>query len=64
MAADALGGFLRLGFMIGGCGLVMTFVQPRESPQFVLSVCSAALGLVLVVGTIVVMRRLKSDDQP
>ena len=64
MAADALKGFLRLGFMVGGCGLLLAFFQPRESPQFVLSMCSAAMGLTLVVGVIVVSRFLKSGDEP
>ncbi len=63
MTADGLHGFLRLGVMVGGCGLIMALVQPRESPQFILSVCSAGMGLALIVGVLVVARLIKSGDQ-
>ncbi|MBN1964560.1 MAG: hypothetical protein JW910_07925 [Anaerolineae bacterium] len=52
-------GFLRLGVMIGVCGFIMIFFQPRDSAEFVLSVCSAALGGLLVVLAVIVMRRLR-----
>lgn len=64
MAADALKGFLRLGFMVGGCGMILAFVQPPGTPQFILSVCSAAMGITLILAVIVVSRFLKMDDQP
>lgn len=62
MAADALRGFLGLGFLVGGCGLIMALGQPPDSPQFVLSVCSAALGIALIIGVIVVARVFQSRN--
>jgi len=59
MGSDALAGFLRLGIFIGGCGLVLAFVQPPGSAEFVLSVCSAALGGVLVAGVVIASRIFK-----
>lgn len=48
--------FLRLGIFVGGCGLVMSFMQPPNSAEFVLSVCSATLGGGLVLAAIGVQR--------
>jgi hypothetical protein len=62
MAADALRGFLGVGFLVGGCGLIMAFLQPPDSPQFILSLCSAGMGIALVIGVILVTRLLKSRD--
>ncbi|MCK6577848.1 MAG: hypothetical protein L6Q98_07060 [Anaerolineae bacterium] len=52
----ALTGYLRLGFFIGGCGLLMAFVQPPGSAEFVLSVCSALIGGALIVGVAALAR--------
>ena len=54
---NALRGFLQIGIFIGGTGLVLAFIEPRDSPEFVLSVCSAAMGAVLVVAVAVMIRR-------
>ncbi len=56
MARDALQGFLRLGVWVAICGLAMIFLQEPGSAGFVLSVCSAAIGLAIIVGVVVVMR--------
>ncbi|MBE0691343.1 MAG: hypothetical protein IH587_14590 [Anaerolineae bacterium] len=53
---------MRLGIFIGGCGLLMVVLQPPGSPEFVLSVCSAALGGFLVAGVVVASRILKERD--
>jgi hypothetical protein len=53
---DLLTGFLRFGFFIGGCGLLMIFFQPAGSAEFVLSVCSTLLGGALIVGVVVLTR--------
>ncbi|GAB4555747.1 MAG: hypothetical protein OHK0023_27330 [Anaerolineae bacterium] len=45
---ETLRGVLSLGFLIGGGGLVMVFLQPPNSAEFVLSLCSAMMGIVLV----------------
>lgn len=49
-------GFLRLGFFVGGCGLLMIFFQPPGSAEFVLSVCSALMGGALILGVVVLTR--------
>lgn len=56
MARESLQGFLRLGMWLGVCGLVMALVLPRDSGEFVLSVCSAVMGGVLIVGTTILIR--------
>jgi len=56
MDPKALQAFFRLGVFIGGCGFVMIFLQPRGSPEFVLSVCSTLLGLGLMLGVVIVLR--------
>ena len=44
----ALQGFFRIGVFIASCGLVMAFLQPRDSGEFVISVCSSLIGLVMM----------------
>lgn len=56
MVRDALQGFLRLGMWVTVCGLLMIFLQPPGSAGFVLSVCSAAIGLAIIVAVIVALR--------
>jgi hypothetical protein len=53
---EALKGFARLGFFVGGLGLLLTFIEPRNSPEFVVSVCSAAMGGLLLVFVLIFMR--------
>lgn len=59
MGRDALKGFARIGIFVGGCGLALSFIEPHNSPEYVVSLCSAAIGLTLVVGVIVVSRWIK-----
>lgn len=59
MPDEVLKGFLRIGLFVGVCGFVMIFLQPPDSAQFVLSVCSALIGFTLVGGVIAVSRLLK-----
>jgi hypothetical protein len=63
MTADALRGFLQLGFFVGGCGLIMVFFQPPKSAEFVLSVCSAVMGFSLVAAAIFIGRRLRPPPE-
>lgn len=63
MAADALRGFLQLGFFVGGCGFIMAFLQPPQSAEFIVSLCSAAMGLVVVLG-VILLRRYLFDALP
>jgi hypothetical protein len=56
MPTEALKGFLRIGFFVGGCGFIMIFMQTPGTAEFVLSVCSALIGFTLVAGVIVLYR--------
>ncbi len=56
MDRELLTGFLRLGFFIGGCGFLMIFFQPPGSAEYVLSVCSAAIGGFLIAGVAILTR--------
>jgi hypothetical protein len=56
---DALIGFLRLGIFLGGCGLLMVFMQPPNSPELVVSACTAAMGISLLVGVAVLWRFMR-----
>jgi len=53
---EALRGFLRLGMFLGVCGLTMALLERRSSGEFVLSVCSAAMGVVIILGVALLMR--------
>lgn len=54
--SEVLRGFFRIGIFIGLCGFVMIFFQPVNSPEFVLSICSAVMGGALVLGVVMMMR--------
>lgn len=51
-------GFLTLGIFVGGGGFLLMFAHPPDSAEFVLSACSATMGLTLVVGALLVWRWL------
>lgn len=53
---EALRGIVGLGAFIGFGGLVLAFLQPPNSAEQVLSVCSAAMGLALVGAVMVILR--------
>jgi hypothetical protein len=63
MATDALRGFLQLGFFVGGCGFLMAFLQPPQSAEFIVSLCSGAMGLSVVLG-VILFRRYLFDALP
>jgi hypothetical protein len=56
MSRDALQGFLRLGVFVGGLGLLMALVQKPGSAEFVVSVCSALIGGMLILGVVLLIR--------
>jgi len=60
---EVLRGFFRIGVFVGVCGLVMAFFQPRGSSEFVLSVCSALIGGVLIVGVSILTRWFVRHEQ-
>ncbi len=53
---EVLRGFLRIGVFIGVCGLLLALIEPRHSPEFVLSVCSALIGGGLMLGVAIILR--------
>ncbi len=56
MNNDALRGFFQIGCFIFAAGLCSALVQPGDSGEFVVSICSSALGLLLIIGAVLVMR--------
>lgn len=60
MAPDAMQGFLRLGLFIGVPSLLMIFIQPPGSAEFIVSVCSTAIGGAIIAGVVIVTRLARS----
>lgn len=56
MDREVLKGFARIGIFVGGGGLVLLFIEPRNSPEFVVSLCSALVGGVLLAGVVILGR--------
>lgn len=63
MDTELLKGFLRFGFVIGGCGLLMVFFQPPNSAEFFLSLCSALMGGALILGVVLISRFFRSRER-
>lgn len=59
MAPDALRSFFRFGVFVTVAAFLLVLATPRDSAEFVVSVCSLAIGLTLTVLVIVVMRLTK-----
>ncbi len=53
---EALRGFLQIGAFIGVTGLLLALLQSPDSDEFVVSVCSAMIGGVLMVAAAIVIR--------
>ncbi len=62
MDVEVLKNFLRIGVFVGGCGLVLALTQTPGTAEFVLSVCSALIGLALIVGVLLISRLVKHLD--
>ncbi|MGB7339063.1 MAG: hypothetical protein WBC91_09245 [Phototrophicaceae bacterium] len=54
MNRNMLRGFLQIGFFVGGGGFLLALAHPPDSPEFVASVLSGILGLILIIGAIAV----------
>ena len=54
-----LKGFERIGIFVGGGGLILLLLEPRNSPEWFISLCSVMIGAALIVGAIAVSRWLK-----
>ncbi len=59
MNQEVLKGFARIGIFVGGGGLVLLLLEPRNSPEWVVSLCSALIGGALLAGAVILSRRLK-----
>jgi hypothetical protein len=57
MNPDALRAYFRIGMWITLVALVLVLALPRDTPEFVISVCSLAVGLTLT-GLVVALNRL------
>ena len=58
---EALKGFIRIGIFIGGGGLILLLLEPRDSPQWVLSLCSALLGGLLTLLAMIALRVFRRE---
>lgn len=56
MKHDSLRGFLQIGIFISISGFLLALVQPQESAEFIVSICSGFIGLTLILAVIVVQR--------
>lgn len=56
MNPEALRGAFRIGVFITVASLLMVFMQPRESAEFVISVCSTGIGLAMIAMVLLVIR--------
>lgn len=56
MKHDSLRGFLQIGIFIGISGFLLALVQPRDSAEFIVSICSGFIGLTLVLAVIAVQK--------
>ena len=57
MNSDALKAFFRLGMLLLVLSVGILFVQTPGSPEFVVTVCSAVIGAILIALVAVVARR-------
>lgn len=48
MTPDFLRAFLRGGVFVALVSLILVFASPRDSAEFVVSVCSLLIGLALI----------------
>ena len=56
MDHEVLKGFARIGMFVGGGGLILLLFEPRDSPEWVISLCSAIIGVVLLAGVAILSR--------
>jgi hypothetical protein len=59
MDREILKGFARIGLFVGGGGLVLLLVEPRNSPEYIVSLCSAILGGLLLLGVVIISRWMR-----
>lgn len=54
MTPDFMRGFLRAGVFVAVVSLALVFMVQRDSAEFVISLCSLLIGLILI-GLVVVL---------
>ncbi len=59
MAPDALRAFFRFGFFVAVAAFLLVLVTPRDSAEFIISVCSAVIGLTLMGLVMLVSRFMR-----
>ncbi len=59
MNRDVLKAFARIGLFVGVGGLLLLLVEPRNSPEWIVSLCSALVGGALILVVVAVGRFLK-----
>lgn len=53
---EALRAFLGVGVFIGLGGIVLALIIQPNTPEHILSVCSAGMGTMIIVGVVIVKR--------
>jgi len=56
---NALRGFLQLGFFIAVTGFCSAWFLPRDSGEFVVSICAGGIGLTLIIGIVILGRLIR-----
>lgn len=59
MDKEILKGFARIGVFVGGGGLLLMLVEPRNSPEWIVSLCSTLMGGAIILGVVVINRLIK-----
>jgi hypothetical protein len=54
-----LKGFVSIGIFVGGGGLLLMLLEPRNSPEWVISLCSFLIGAVLIGSALAINRWIK-----
>ncbi|MDX2160813.1 MAG: hypothetical protein SF162_05760 [bacterium] len=56
MNPDALRGAFRIAIFLAVCGFGLAALQPPQSGEFVVSVCSGLIGMVMIGVVLLVIR--------
>jgi hypothetical protein len=56
MNAESLRGAFRIAIFITLCSFGVSLLQPRESGEFVVSICSGLIGLAMIGMVLLVIR--------
>lgn len=59
MAPDALQAFFRFGVFIAVSGVLLLFVLPSDSAEYIASACSLMIGVTMIGLVLLVQRWLK-----